>query len=313
MILVIQASGLIILFSMVVAVASLFIWGWLRKDTNGIDNQVGVEPNVRQILFNLENNTNEEMWVDLVRLEQTDKYSFNTSDGNYGMLVEYLKTFSFNVVKTTVNYQHEDWQKDIIYNFTYTPFGITQKSVFVGFDNFYEYQQQRNFIEAKSNYSFDFFNTLMVKLNPNEKKAITLDVSEQASDIEVVAPKCALLLKNISDETQVVKLFNKEYYAEVENKGAVEIESVFNQVSYIEVLKHFDSFPLTAKKIKMFIGMDNIESTFKINFDEEKIIDCMSDDQEQDEVIVKDLGSETFIACFEVELKPNTEMYISFK
>lgn len=311
-----EISGFIIV-SIAGIIMAFIIWlikQQNKKDSEGdLGNNPVSDPIINQILFSLENNSDEEIWVDLMRLDPNDtRYKFNTSDGNYPMLVEYLKTYSFNVVKTSVNYQHDNWQSDILYNYSYSPFGVSEKPIFIGFHNFDKNQQQRNFISNNYEYSFDFFNTIAVKLAPQEKKAITMDIDYsliEPSAEKNIYPKCALLVKNNSDETKKIKLFDQEFYNQY--KDCEYIQSVFGQVSYAEVLKHFNSEDVIASKIKMFIGKDNADSSYTLNFDEHKIIDKISDTQEQDEVVEIDLGGETFIAVFEVELKPNTQMYVS--
>jgi len=279
-------------------------------------------------VFNLKNNSDEAISLDLCKLDSKDeRYSFSNLDGDYDMMVEYLKVHSFFVSNTRVHYQSDNW-KDVIYSKGYTPFSQQQKPIVVAFDNLDKCQYQSLLVDSKMQYVFDYFNSLQTTLNPKEQKTISLMLlddgiaeyrNEEGIELgnQYVTPKCALSIKNNSDTMECVKLFDKDYLTKITADDSeikkIEIESVFGIGEYPRVVGCFDSQPLFARYIKMYLYDKNSSTNFKVN-DIPKVSGAYrTANQFQPNVIDVDLGSEIFVANFEIEIEPHSEILISFK
>lgn len=278
--------------------------------------------------FELENNTEEEIVLDLCKLDSTDiRYSFKTSTTDYAMLLQYLKTYSMDVARTRVMYHSDGWQKDVIRRLMYTPFATINNILCVAFHNYDRNQFQKNIIDNHSKYQFDFFNSVIVTMSPRQKKDIIFNVTDSYQEYELDIPRCAVSVKNNSDVAKRVKLFDREYW-KMEMLGTqIEIATLFDsngRNGYLTMLDEHDSRPLIAKKIKFFIGNDNKDCGFRINREEHKLMSFVEKEitinpmldfkgQFNKDVVDVELESEMFIGEFHVDIDPHTEILISFK
>ena len=262
----------------------------------------------RLLRFTLENNSDETIECDLCNLEENKGYKFTSSDGDYGKLKDYLKSFSLNVISLSVRYNHKNWQKDVVYHKTYNPFQKISKPVLVGVDDFdFVHSIKDNIVVSKINFDFNAFSTLVVKLNPNEIKDITLLVTDDVSDnkIDIKNVKTAIVIKNNSNKKQNVSLFDDKYH-----NSKIEFNSVFEINSYDDIVRFFNQNPLLAKEIKIYAPNTN-SINYTLNFDEVNL--------KQPEYLINkdfykiDLKDETFIARFSIEIDADSEIIISFK
>ena len=262
----------------------------------------------RLLRFTLENKSNETIECDLCNLDENDGYTFSSSDGDYNKLKDYLKSFSLNVISVSVKYNHKNWQKDVVYHKTYNPFQKISKPVLVAMDNFDTIHSiNDNIIISKRQFDFNAFSTLVVKLNPNEIKDVTLLITDEKSDFEnnIENVKTAIVIRNNSNEKQNVDLFDEKY-----SNSNIDFSSIFDINSYNDIVRFFNQNPLVAKEIKIY-APNKTSINYKLNFDEVTL--------NQPEYLVNkdfykiDLKDETFIARFSIEVDADSEIIISFK
>lgn len=259
----------------------------------------------RLLKFWLSNKSDKHLELNLCQLDSNSTdYSFVNSDGNYKMLIEYLKSYNLNVVSTLVKYSHSNWQRDIIKLSVYNPFEQIKKPILVAMDDFNMGTAHKNLIESLDKYNFNYFSTLLVKLEPKENKEITLFVVEEEEQNNQIPCKCGLVIKNNSNEVQNVKLFDKEY-----SNNLIEIKSLFDINTYEGIISHFSQQNLFIREIRIFSKYKFIN--YKMNFDDFSLSSPY--DAQENHYYIVDLGSETFVAYFEIEVEPNSEMIITFK
>ena len=265
----------------------------------------------RMLAFNLVNNSDEIIELDLCDLDSSDsRYSFTTSDGNYKKLLEYLKSYSLSIIGTKVIYQNANWQKDIIKSRSYSPFDSLTKPVFIAIDDFDLIQLQNRIILSKDKYQFDFFNTLLVKVNPKETKNISLLVANEESPSQEMPVICGMVIKNNSDKPQRVELFNRDFLLKTESK-CFDIESLFDSTDYQTILNCFDSKPLIASKIRMYAQNNTKGVSYNLNFDNLLAVNrTFSNHREYYDIELKE---PVFIGKFEVEVESKSEMIVIFK
>jgi hypothetical protein len=270
----------------------------------------------RMLAFDIVNNSDEIIELDLCNLDSSDsRYSFTTSDGNYKKLLEYLKSYSLSIVGTKVIYQNANWQKDIIKSRSYSPFDSVTKPVFIAIDDFDLIQLQNRSILSKDKYQFDFFNTLLVKVNPKETKNITLLVANEESPNQEMPVICGIVIKNNSDKPQRVELFSRDFLSKDEYKFNVpkcfDIESLFDSTDYQTILNIYDSRPLIASKIRIYAQNNTKGVSYSLNFDNLLAINrTFSNHREYYDIELKE---PIFIGKFEVEVESKSEMIVIFK
>lgn len=260
--------------------------------------------------FTLKNNTDECLDLDLCHLEQTDKYSFKNSGGEYERLINYLKIKTLKVYCTIVHYNHENWHGDIINLHNYSPFTQSIKPILVGIDSFILNGLSKNIIQSENKYDFDYFNTLKIKLYPREEKEISLLTVDHISEYKYIPIKCAIKIKNSSNQTQKVKLFDEKYYL---TNPEVEIKSIFETVNYHEVIKYFEVNPILLKSMKIYTPNQTFIN-YTLNFDQIHV------DNSMEERINKEWKSyfnidieQSFVSLLEIDVHAGQEIYISFK
>lgn len=322
--LIITISGFTIVWVLLTLLVIIAASSYLKKDREYIDSELNktdlhkkyLRDSSHVLVFEIENNSDETILLDLCRLDDKDsRYKFSVSlQFDYETLVSYLKSYSLNVLSTRIQYNKSNkWQYDVIYHNSITPFAKEESAIFLAFNNFNKNQFQKNIIDSEYPYVFDYFNSLDVTLNPHENKAIVLHITDGEIDVKHKHnPVCALIVRNNSDKVERIKLFDKEYYNEISEVGKIEINTPFRHISYNQVMAQNDAQPLIAKQLKMFIGDRNSGSTFKINFDEHKIADYIEPNQFQHEVVDFDLKDDKYIALFEIDVEPNSTIYIAF-
>jgi hypothetical protein len=258
----------------------------------------------RLLKFWLNNKSDKELELNLCELENCDDYTFINSDGNYKMLVSYLKSYNLNVVSTLVKYSHSNWQKDIVKLSIYNPFEQIKKPILVAMDDFNMGIAHKNMIESLDKYNFNYYSTLLVKLAPKENKEITLFVIEEEEENNQIPAKCGLVIKNNSNQVQNVKLFDKQY-----SNPDIDIQSLFDINTYESILNYFSQKSLLAREIRVFSKHKFFN--YKINFDDYSLSSPY--DAQENHYFIIDLKEEIFIAYFEVEIQPNTEIIITLK
>ena len=268
----------------------------------------------RLLRFTITNCSNNVIECDLCDLKQdiTSGYVFSTSDGDYDKLKQYLKSYTLNVLSTSVRYNHSNWQKDVVKNKVYNPFQQLSTPILIAMDDFDTIHSiNDNIVISKKPYEFNFFSTVLVKLNPNETKDITLLVTDDEFDDEFLKKlnkdkvKTAITIKNNSNEKQRVNLFDDKY-----SNPNIEFDSIFDINSYHDIIVFFNQNPLVAKEIKIYAPKtDSI--VYQLNFEEYRLIP--PDYLEHKDFYKIDLKDETFIAYFSIEVEPNQEIIISFK
>ena len=255
----------------------------------------------RILMFNLINNSDEELELDLCRLDNKDsRYNFETSGGDYEKLVSYLKSYNLNISSTKVLYNHSDWQKDIIKLNIYNPFENIKTPIFVAMDDFMIKYAHKNIIESRHKYHFNYFSTLLVKLKPKESKNIKLFVVEEEEKNEELPLKSGVILKNNTDEIKKVKLFDKMI-------SGIEYKSLFDINTYEELINFYKRDYLVVKELRLYSkNMDTIR--YKINFDEHNI----SSPFQENHYYIINLEDDRCIAMFEIEIEPKSELIITF-
>jgi hypothetical protein len=256
----------------------------------------------RILVFDISNCYNEEIELDLCQLDSKDsRYKFENSNGEYEKLSNYLKTHTLNVISTKVIYNNSDWQKDIIRNIMYNPFTNYKRPVFVAMNDFSLPYANKNIVESRHKYEFNYFNSLLVSLKPNESKQIHLFVVENDIKTSNYPVKTGVILKNNSNETQRVNLFDNDLI------DGIEYDSLFKGNTYQELVNHYNRNHLVAKEVKLFSKTMN-ELVYKINFDDYK----MTSDSNENHYYIIDLKNDRFIALFEIEIQANAELIITF-
>jgi hypothetical protein len=323
--LLISISGKAIISLCVVFLLVLILWAYLKKDE--VYEELYHPDNFekeKSIVFKIKNNTNEELTLDLCHLDKNDsRYSFEASGSGYENIIEYIKTHSVFVHATRIKYEIgnywdgvgiPNWFKNYIYLNEITPFSKGRTPVLIACDDVSENQFQSNIIDAVGSYSFDYLNSLEVKLLPNDSIELSLFCSDYNKLIKKKPIKSALLIKNISDSKQTVNLFDKDYFdSEKPQREGIHIESIFGKEHYKTVVGQFEAIPLVANNIKFIITNENIKSVCKINDKEFQICDYFSEKQFQSNVVNCKLSEDTYINNMSIEIEPNTEIIISIK
>jgi hypothetical protein len=263
--------------------------------------------------FTLENLTNREIALDICNLKQDDSYKFHVSS-DYEKLVEYLKLNHLNVCSTRVFYSNDSWKKDIVTSRSFNPFRVSEKPIIRGFNNFNNTQFQRNIIESDELYLFNYFNTLIVKLTPFDKKTINLITTSDDSDFYTERLKkdiscnpikefLSLSIKNNTDEEKIVNLFDKEYYKALNNN--IEIKSIYNDDFFIPYFEE----PIKVEKIKICTDLEKAECV--INGEEYLIVSEKKCFFNKD-IIELVMKNAIMIDKFCLKIHPNSELLISF-
>jgi len=326
--LLITLTGKAILVLVIIFILIIALWIGLKKDAIIYDEIYPPDDFDKDkiITFQLQNNTDEEIKLDLCRLDKNDnRYSFSVSGGeDYDMLIEYLKLHSLFVNGTRVNYGLKntwsgfglpDWYKNFIYLKNFTPFEKSNTPIFIACDDISENQFQLNVIQSVGSYSFDYLNSLEIKLLPKDTMQISLFCSDYNKSLIKKPIKCSLSIKNTGSEKQVVELFKLDYFKNLEeNKNnGIEINSIFGKEHYRNVAQQFNNIPLIATNVKFILTKENKNSICKINLREFPICNYVSINQFQSNVINCPLENETYILNMSIEIEPNTEMLISIK
>ena len=323
-ILLVEISGMAIMIIFVIAMLLLFLWSTFKSHDSNFDEIYEEQENEREkvncLSFILTNNTDEELTVDLCNLDSNDnRYSFNVSNRDYKKTIEYLKSHTLFVYHTRVIYTSSDFYKNVIVMNKFTPSRISKKPLLVAFDEMDKFQFQMDTIAVNKSYNFDYFNSLELKLIPKSTITIHLYSSDYNKLIEKEPIKCALSIKNNSDEVKLVNLFDLEYYKllKEKNDNEIEIKSLFDYMSdgdhYTEIILQNNSIPLLIKKLKFYLTADNSISKFYINKNERNIHDLINKDQYVAGIIDLELDNITAINDMQIEVRPNTEILISFK
>lgn len=257
--------------------------------------------------------------------ENDSRYNFYIN-GDYKKTIEYIKAHSLFVYKTKVAYIDNSegknitsdlekyWLKNFIYSSSFTPHREDRFPVIVACVDYDINQFQNNIIESIGSYIFDYYNSLEISLLPKTTMSISLLYSDyNKNNIKKQPIRYSLSIKNNTDESQIVNLFDDSYYKSVCENKSVEIESIFGKGDYENVIKQFENIPLVAKNIQVICGEKNIISKCKINSHEFKLMDYYTLEQQQADVIDINLLKETYIHNMSIEVKPNTELLISFK
>jgi hypothetical protein len=324
-ILLITVSGKAIITLCFVFLLVIILWAYLKKDEVYVElyHPDNFERD-KSIVFSIKNNTNEELVLDLCHLDKNDsRYSFEASGSGYENIIEYIKTHSVFVHATRIKYEIgntwdgigiPNWFKNYIYLNEITPFSKGRTPILVACDDVSENQFQSNVIDTVGSYSFDYLNSLEVKLLPNDNIELSLFCSDYNKLIKKKPIKCALLLKNTSDCKQKVNLFDKDYFdSEKKQLDGIQIESIFGKEHYKTVINTFEAIPLVANNIKFIITNENRESVCKINNEEFPICYYLSAKQFQSNVVNCPLSNDTYINNMSIEIEPNTEIIISIK
>jgi len=317
-ILLISISGKAIMILCVLFLMVIILWSNLKKDEVRYEEmypeQFDNNSNNTSIYFNLKNNTDEELILDLLNLnEEDDRYSFNNGDKDSIKLKEYLKSNTMFVNTTRVIYGiNEQWYKNFIYHTSYTPIKENKEPILIAFDDFDKYQFQSNIIQSEVSYPLGNFDSLEIKLIPKDTMSIVLFCSDYNKCIKKQPVVCALSIKNTSNEKKTVELFNEDYLNKSNEDKSVEIKSIFGDGHYEQIIK-CNEMPLVVKDIKFIISKENIDSSCKINNKEFKIFNYITANQVQANVIDVPLENKTYIFNMSVEIEPNTEILISIK
>jgi hypothetical protein len=263
----------------------------------------------RLLRFTITNSSNSIIECDLCDLKQGNGYTFFTSDGDYEKLKEYLKSYTLNVSSTSVRYNHKNWQKDVIKNKVYNPFQQLSTPILIAMDDFDTVHSiNDNIVISKKPYEFNFFSTVLVKLNPYETKDITLLVTDEQNAKHTDNKdkvKTAITIKNNSSIKQRVNLFDDKY-----SNPEIEFNSIFDINSYDDIVLFFNQNPLVAKYINIYAP--NTESVvYQLNFEEHRLVP--PDYLQHKDFYKINLKDETFIAYFCIEVEPNQEIIVSFK
>ena len=323
-ILLVEISGMAIMMIFVIAMLILFLWSTFKSNDTEFDYIYEEQENEREkvncLSFILTNNTDEEVSVDLCNLNPDDaRYSFRISCMDYKKMIEYLKSHSLFVFYTKVTYTSPDFYKNVIVMNKFTPSSISKKPLLLAFDEMDKFQFQMDTIAVNKSYNFDYFNSLELKLIPKSTTIIHLYSSDYNKLIEKEPIKFALSIKNNSDEVKLVNLFDLEYYKllKEKNDNEIEIKSLFDYMSdgdhYTEIILQNNSIPLLIKKLKFCLTADNSISKFYINKHERNINDLINKDQYVAGIIDLELDNITAINDMQIEIRPNTEILISFK
>jgi len=323
--LMIEFSGKAILTLMFISLFIIILWAYLKRDTASVVYDEAYPPddiiseNKNIVVFNIKNNTDEEIELDLCQLDEKDsRYSFNMEDKNYTRFIDYIKVNSLFICNTRVSYGYGiDFYKNFIYHNEYNPFKSNKKPILVAFDNFDSCQVQKNIIQSNNSYIFDYLNSLEIKLIPKDDMRIVLFCSDYNKLVKYTPLICALSIKNNTNEKQVVELFNKDYIKKINENKYVDIQSIFGEGHYSQIVEHYINMPLIATKLKFVTGQgDNNKywlSLCKINNKEFKLGDYITVNQFQANVIDVDLIKQTCIFNMSFELEPNSEVLLSIK
>lgn len=282
---------------------------YVQKDSDIVEhNNMG-----RLISFNFENKTNEKLVLDITQLEQNDKYNFSCSLADYKKFIEYIKIYTINIISTKVNYSNtEICLIDIVKLKTYTPFEYLYVPILVGIHD-YENKNQTHTAQSLSKYKLDYFNSVIIELRPNEKKSIEFLVVDMDIDKEIECVKCAMKIKNLTDKTENVNLFDKYYMKENFETKKVKIDSVFEINDYNSVMGYYNSNLLFAEEIKVFAPYSE-QIKYQINFDKYEMKNSENKTLNTNKNYYEiDLKDRKYIKNFSIELQPNQEVIVSFK
>lgn len=269
--------------------------------------------NQDKISFVITNRTDSEIFVDLCNLNEKDNsYSFYTSPNNYDKLIEYLKNHIVYVYQTVLEYSDNDYIKKFVYKTKYNINKTDKEPIISSLDEIDLYQYDSHIINSKKSYIFNYFNSLELKLSPNEKVSVNLYFDQYDKGLNTQPIKHLISLKNNSNKTKVVELFNKEYYQDANNKD-VEIKSIFGDTHYKDILDYHEIMPIVFSKLKMHFSDENVDSEIIINKKSYTIVDFYQSTQLQSNIIEHEFKNVNYINNFSVELKPNSEIIICLK
>ena len=290
------------------------VYGNINKDDNiEVDEETSylkeyLDNETKSFTFYLENTSNIELELDLCNLENSVLYKFDTPSTDYKKLVEYLKVNSFNVNLTRVSYNNASWKKDIIRSLQYTPFRIIENPIFHGYNNMSPFQFQSNLVDTAEPYKFNYFNSLKVKLNPSDKKIITLFVTDDDNSvIDNTKYLACLSITNNTNEDKMVKLFDRKFFSKIKD-NEIEIESIYKKGEYPVVMDVYCSRPLIAKYIKFLTEYSFIKC--KINKNVHNVIPNIN--AFQTNILELDMAEPLFIGEFEINVEANSELLVSF-
>jgi hypothetical protein len=128
---------------------------------------------------------------------------------------------------------------------------------------------------------------------------------------------CSLQIKNVSNEKQIVKLFDKKYWQDTHDKGVVEINTFSNyidNIAYYNVIESVENKRRFTKNIKLFLGDKNKDSKYKFNsYEHDDIIKYIFPSQIKSETVDVCFNSKHLVVNFEIEVEPQSEILIMFK
>lgn len=290
----------------------IFVFYMRKKTKKQTINEKKLSDYGRQIIFTIKNRTDKKLELDINDLECKDeRYSFITSLQDYKKFLEYIKVYSLNVVATTVKYNNDCWTKDIVKLKRYNPFEYVSVPVLFGLHHYQNFSDGR-FAQSYSKYNYDYFNSLLISLNPNEEKTLTLFIVESDIDESLENIKCAFTIKNNTNTLQRVDLFDKKYLKKIQQEKNVDITSIFDINDYKSVVSYFNKNILTAQDIRVY-SPDTKSISYKINFDEYEETNVNRRTKQEKSYYIIGFENEKYINNFSIDLPPNTEILISFK
>lgn len=263
-------------------------------------------PQARAIQFFFENRTSLPINLNIFELDPNDeRYSFSTSFSRYDYFVEYMKTKTLQVISTKVCYYDVDWQKDVISICEYSPFGI-RKGVTLFALNDYDVNQVNNqIIESNIKYALNYFTSINIRLEPNQKKSCVFLVADDLGIRELSGVQCAVSIKNTTSELKRVVLFDDAFYKSSEENGVI-IQSVFDTNTYSELI-NFGESGIWCKRIRFF-HPTHLNILFNINgLSNVRLFNKMKNSS----IFDYELQNATRIRFMEVDVEPNSEMIIS--
>lgn len=266
-----------------------------------------------KISFVITNRTDNEITVDVCNLDELDNsYTFYTSPNNYQKLIEYLKSHIVYVHYTVIEYSNDDYVKKFVYKTKHDINKTDREPIISSLDNIDIYQYRGNIIVSEQSYNFNYFNSLELKLSPNEKIAINLYYDQYDKKIYKKPIKHIISLKNNSEKTEVVKLFDKAYFENIKNND-IEIQSLFGHKHYQDIVDYQEVTPIVFNEIKLYFPDDNIDSEVIINEKSYTILDFYKPTQLQANIVEYDFIKTKYINNFSIELKPNSEIILAIK
>jgi len=307
--------NLLILFGFFVVVVIYFI-AYIR---NGNCNEVEFDkhyPNIEEetkiISIRIENKAQEELTLDLFKLDKNDsRYKINYSC-DYDMLCEYAKVKNFNVQGLRIRFNERETFLKVATLKVFSPHDNAEFPLVVPVDDFDRYQFQTNIIQSNESFLWDYFNDVRVRVVGHEYYSIDLFITEKPllliSKEDILF---GLIIGNDTDEVKQVKLLNEEYWTQNKN----EIESYLPNISYDEILKQRKIeglFPIRKLKFFNYEG-NSFESKVTLNHMNFKINEYKQDGQLQPDFIDIDFLRTIPSSNFSIELQPKSKIIILAK